>query len=583
MSDVFISYARKTETYAAEKVADALRALGFSVWYDADLPAHREFSLVIEENLREAKAVIVIWSAAAAKSSYVRAEANTAREAGKLVQLRVDETELPLAFRENQCVDLAGWSGGANAPGWRKVTASVEELVGRTSLHDSKEHIARPPATPIGPSICVLPFANMSADADQEYFSDGISEDIITDLSKVTALRVVSRNSAFQYKGRHVDLPKVARELKVSHVLEGSVRKAAGRVRITAQLIDGATNAHIWAERYDRDFSDIFALQDEISAAIVGALKVKLLPEERAEFAKRGTASPEAYNYLLMAHQRYVSGDQGDPLWGEGIIRFSRRATELDPNYARAWAYLGLGESARRWQGFGGEDGLASARQALAIDPTLAEAYVVKARALMFGGRYEEAIQEATIAYRLAPANWFVNYTTGLAYHYGGRGEEALSYFECAASLDQTDINTPVFLLGLYTSKGDLPSAVRAAKLLLDHAEKALEQDRNNAHAVANKGLALAALDQSLPAREWIGRALSIDAGSVIVRLQSAMALAAYLKEPDAAIDVLEPALARITRGPLSDVKGNSFLRSIRDHPRFQEMVAEAEARVAGL
>ena len=145
-------------------------------------------------------------------------------------------------------------------------------------------------------SICVLPFANMSGDAEQEYFSDGISEDIITDLSKVSALAVISRNSAFMYKGKHVDLPKVARELKVSHVLEGSVRKSGGRVRITAQLIDGATNDHVWAERYDRDLNDIFALQDEISEAIVKALKLKLLPEEKKAIEQRGTESVEAYN-----------------------------------------------------------------------------------------------------------------------------------------------------------------------------------------------------------------------------------------------------------------------------------------------
>src|SRR5205823_4171479 len=134
-------------------------------------------------------------------------------------------------------------------------------------------------------SICVLPFANMSGDAEQEYFSDGISEDIITDLSKVSALHVISRNTAFTFKGKPVDVRQVAGQLNVSHVLEGSVRKAAGRVRITAQLIDGSSDSHVWAERYDRDLNDIFALQDEISRAIVDALKVKLL---RATFDRGG-------------------------------------------------------------------------------------------------------------------------------------------------------------------------------------------------------------------------------------------------------------------------------------------------------
>src|SRR6185295_18869953 len=157
-------------------------------------------------------------------------------------------------------------------------------------------------------SICVLPFANMSGEAEQEYFSDGISEDIITDLSKVSALGVIARNTAFQFKGRSVDVPQVARQLKVSHVLEGSVRKAGGKVRITAQLIDGATGEHVWADRYDRDLEDIFAIQDEISKAIVGALKLKLLPEEKKAIEQRGTTSAEAYNLYLLARQYWVTG-----------------------------------------------------------------------------------------------------------------------------------------------------------------------------------------------------------------------------------------------------------------------------------
>jgi adenylate cyclase len=154
----------------------------------------------------------------------------------------------------------------------------------------------------------VLPFANMSGDPEQEYFSDGITEDIITDLSKVSALSVIARNSAFVVKGRHVEIPKVARELAVSHVLEGSVRKVGRRVRITAQLVDGTSNDHVWAERYDRDLDDIFALQDEIAHAIVNALKLQLLPAEKRAIERRGTDNVEAYNLYLMARQNYVTG-----------------------------------------------------------------------------------------------------------------------------------------------------------------------------------------------------------------------------------------------------------------------------------
>src|SRR5262249_16017053 len=149
-------------------------------------------------------------------------------------------------------------------------------------------------------AICVLPFANMSGDPGQEYFSDGITEDIITDLSKVSALFVVSRNTAFTFKGKAVDVGQVARQLDVTHVLQGSVRKAGGRVRITSQLIDGSSDGHVWAERYDRDLSDIFSLPDEISQAIVAALKIKLLPAEKEAIENRSTTNPEAYQSYLM-------------------------------------------------------------------------------------------------------------------------------------------------------------------------------------------------------------------------------------------------------------------------------------------
>src|SRR6266576_1704639 len=194
-------------------------------------------------------------------------------------------------------------------------------------------------------SICVLPFANMSGDPEQEYFSDGISEDIITDLSKVSALHVVSRNTAFTFKGKPVDVGQVSTQLNVSHVLEGSVRKAGGRVRITAQLIDGSNDSHVWAERYDRDLNDIFALQDEISHAIVDALRVKLLPEEKKAIERRGTDNVDAYNLYLLARQSYATGlGEGDVRVDEAIIRLCRRAVEIDPNYAEAWALIAMAE-----------------------------------------------------------------------------------------------------------------------------------------------------------------------------------------------------------------------------------------------
>src|SRR5207237_9908927 len=164
------------------------------------------------------------------------------------------------------------------------------------------------------------------------------------ELSKVSALHVISRNTAFTFKGKPVDVRQVAGQLNVSHVLEGSVRKAAGRVRITAQLIDGSSDSHVWAERYDRDLNDIFALQDEISKAIVDALKVRLLPEEKKAIERRGTENVDAYNLYLLARQTYVTGFEGDARRNEPIIRLCRRAVEIDTNYAEAWALTAMAD-----------------------------------------------------------------------------------------------------------------------------------------------------------------------------------------------------------------------------------------------
>src|SRR5207248_6120859 len=276
MADVFVSYARPDEPQAI-RVADALREEGYRVWRDDELPAHRAYADVIEERLKAAKAVIVLWSGEAAKSQWVSAEADAARSAGTLIQASIDGTVPPMPFNQIQCADLNGWDGSAEAPGWRKLESSVAVLAGPVAAKDAPQ----PRASARQLSVCVLPFQNMSGDAEQEYFSDGISEDITTDLSQVSSLEVIARNTAFTFKGQSVDVCDVARKLGVTHVLEGSVRKSGDRVRVTAQLIDGKSGGHVWAERYDRDLTDIFAIQDEISKAIVSSLKVQLLPEEK--------------------------------------------------------------------------------------------------------------------------------------------------------------------------------------------------------------------------------------------------------------------------------------------------------------
>ena len=576
MSDVFISYARSAASQA-QQVAEALRALGYSVWRDDDLPAHKPYAEVIEERLGAAKAVVVIWSADGAKSEWVQSEADQARAAHKLVQLRLDGAKLPMPFDRIQCADMTGWSGDRNAPGLQKVVASVGDLVGGVGRATTPSEPA-----PRRLSVCVLPFANMSDDPQQEYFSDGISEDIITDLSKVSALSVVARNTAFGFKGKSPNIKEVAHQLDVSHVLEGSVRKAGNRVRITAQLIDGAAGDHVWAERYDRDLDDIFALQDEISEAIVKALKLKLLPQEKQAIERRGTDSAEAYDLYLAARSYYLTGANGDPRTHEAVERLSRRAVEIDSGYAQAWGLMAFGQfNLHNSFGRANDGGRAALDRALSLNPDLAEARAVKARLLSDEGRLDEAAAEIAIALRLDPESYEVNFRAGFQSYLQGRLAEAARHFEKAAALLETDTRTPFMLISCYTALGDAENTRRAAGVALARAEKIVAADRSNSDAMAKGAAALAALGESDRARDWMRRALLIDPDNLQMRYNFACSLASLLGDPEAALDMLGPVLERDAGGLVRQAPTDPDLAGLRDDPRFQAMIAAAEARLA--
>jgi TolB-like protein len=216
--------------------------MGFRVWSDAELPAHRAYADVIEERLRAARAVVVLWSADAVQSQWVRAEANVAREAGRLVQARLDHTNLPLPYNEIQCADCTGWDGDPAHPGWRKVAQSVASLLGVAPPAAPPAPIANAaPAPPAAEQLlAVLPFDNLSGDADTGYFSDGVSEEILHTVSRVRGLRVIGKASSFQFRGADKSIRRIVQELRATCVLDGSVRRAGERVRITAQLVDTA-------------------------------------------------------------------------------------------------------------------------------------------------------------------------------------------------------------------------------------------------------------------------------------------------------------------------------------------------------
>jgi adenylate cyclase len=577
MADVFVSYARPDEGQAV-RVADALRVAGYNVWRDDELPAHRAYSDVIEERLKAAEAVVVLWSPEAAKSQWVRAEADAARSAEKLVQATLDGSIPPMPFNQIQCADLHGWDGAADSPGWRKLTASVAAIAGPADAGRDEE--TQPARQKV--SVCVLPFQNMSGDPEQEYFSDGISEDITTDLSKVSALDVIARNTAFQFKGQSVDVCDVAKKLGVSHVLEGSVRKAGGRVRITAQLIDGKAGGHVWADRYDRDLTDIFAIQDEISKAIVDALKVKLLPEEKEAIQTRGTSNVEAYNAYLMARQLWISGFYGDVRNIEAIARIARQAVTLDPNYAEAWALMALAQSELRFWLGRDEDALPAAERALELNPDLPEALCVKARYLEGEGHDQEAVKLVERALGLDPESWEVNREAARLMYREGRTIDAIPFFEKSMSLMSSDFHSGGMLFACYTHAGDLEARERVAEPTLERAEAALAKDPTNGAALAAGVAALMILREHDRAKEWANRAMmAVDPGNVSMLYNLGCAYIVLANDVDRALDMFEKFFEQVVGSALlKHLQADPDLDCLRDHPRFKQMLAAAQARI---
>ena len=433
-------------------------------------------------------------------------------------------------------------------------------------------------------TICVLPFANMSGEVEQEYFSDGISEDIITDLSKVSALDVIARNTSFQFKGKNVDTSSVARQLRASHILEGSVRKAGGRLRITAQLIDGGSGNHVWAERYDRDLNDIFALQDEISEAIVKALKIKLVPEEKKAIERRGTDNVEAYNIYLMARREYEGVRFGDTRRLKTLMRLCERITELDANFAQGWVLLAMAQyvAADIAESGNSERGLAAADRALQLDPNLADAHAIKGVFLAGNGAIEDASREIDVALGLDPNSYDTLRHAGLVRLLGKRVEDAIVLYERAASTMESDLAARFMLISCYEATGNEGGARRVAQETLDRIEKRIAVDANDVVTIAQGCAALATLDQFERAREWMARAVLVDPDSLLMRYNFACTLARRMSDVDGAIDMVRPVLERAGKGLIIHAKVDTDLDPLRADPRFEAMMAAAEKRVSG-
>jgi TolB-like protein/cytochrome c-type biogenesis protein CcmH/NrfG len=303
---------------------------------------------------------------------------------------------------------------------------------------------------PDKPSIAVLPFTNLSGDPEQEYFSDGITDDLITDLSKLSGLFVIARNSVFTYKGKAVEMAEVSRKLGVRYVVEGSVRKAGNLVRINAQLVDATTGGHLWAERYDRELQDIFALQDEVTQKIVFALKIQLTPEEQVRFRQAPTNNLEAYDYFLRGQAYLWRFTRGANVQARQLFE---HAIELDPQYAAAYAVLSWAHL-QGWFLQWSQDpqtlaqAFALAQQAAVLDDSLPLAHSLLGIAYLYQKQHEQAIAEGERAVTLDPNSADGYMWLGVIFNLAGRPEEAIGLVEKALRLNPHDPFFYLFNLG---------------------------------------------------------------------------------------------------------------------------------------
>jgi adenylate cyclase len=452
MADIFISYARSTEP-VAQTITDALRLLGHSVWRDDALPVHRVYGEVIEERLGEAKAALVIWSAEAIKSEWVRSEANRARENRKLVQLTVDGTPLPMPFDQIQCADLTGWTGDIEAPGWRKVVASIDDLLnGRQPVTQPTTYTTPAPlALPDKPSIAVLPLTNLSAAKDDDYFADGMMEEITTALAQYPSLFVIDSRSSLTYRDSGKAPKQIAQELGVRYILEGSVRRSGSRVRVTVRLVDAPEGAQIWADRFDGVVEDLFSLQETAANAVASRIEPTIEAAETRRAQARPTEDLRAYDLFLRA--LHLQRQWEASAFMEALVLLDQ-AISLDPDFAVAIAMSSYCYSLVAIGGFDpeamGERSLDLARRALrtGTDDPRALAWASPAFTF-FAQEWATALDLAERAVTRTPGAALGWHIRGWVNVFRGELEMALADFEAALRLDPRSPDRPISDLGI--------------------------------------------------------------------------------------------------------------------------------------
>ena len=421
-------------------------------------------------------------------------------------------------------------------------------------------------------SIAVLPFTNMSADPENEYFTDGIAEEIISALSKIQALRVASRTSSFAFKGKTEDIREIGNKLEVETVLEGSVRKAGNKLRIAAQLISVKDGYQLWSERYDRELEDVFAIQEDIAQSIAKALRVVLTEREKREIEKVPTANLEAYDYYLRGRQYFNQLRLKSLKFARQMFQ---RAIEIDPNYALAHAgvayccsFLYMYFDARASNLNQADQ---ASKKAVELDPQLAEAHVARGFAVSLRKDFDEAEKHLRHGLELDPNSYDAAYFYARALLSQGKWQQAADMFKRASDLRPEDYQAPYFLAQSYMGMGKVDEGGRMRQHATDVAVKHLELNPDDSRALCLGAANLAAVGDADRAVEWAGRGLAIDPEDPMT-LYNVACVYALGGRKEASLACLQKAVDN-GFGHKEWVEHDTDLETLRGDPRFQQLV----------
>jgi serine/threonine protein kinase/Flp pilus assembly protein TadD len=424
------------------------------------------------------------------------------------------------------------------------------------------------PAVSSAKSVAVLPFANMSNDAENEYFADGMAEEIINALSKIQSLRVASRTVSFALKGKNEDLAEVGKKLHVSTVLDGSVRRMGNRLRITAQLVNVADGYQLWSERYDREMEDVFAIQDDISQAIVKALRVILTEGEKKQIEKARAVNVQAYDYYLRGRQYFHQLRRKSLEYAKQMFN---KATEIDPEYARA--YAGVADCYSQLytyfdaREFNLRQADIASMKALELEPELAEAHVSRGLVLSMFKKYEEAEREFDYAMKLDPKLFEAAYWYGRAKSSQGRHEEAVKLYERAASLRPEDYQIPGFLGQSLVTLGRFEEAEASYRKQVQMIDQHLELNPDDPRACILGAVAHAKIHDNEGSGAFAERAIAVDPDDPML-LYNVACTFALLGRNDDCLDALEKAVEK-GWGDKNWLENDSDLDTIRSSPRY--------------